>query len=83
MSGGLKLARKYMNDIDAEFGRLRLESEGIPAIVLKDDAGGMLPQFQMVEGVRLMVREEELERARELLDETEAGMYDERDSDPT
>lgn len=71
MAANLKLAKKFMSDLDAEFARQQLDVEGIPAIVMKDDAGGMLPQFQMVEGVRLMVREEDLERAQALLDEME------------
>ena len=72
MSDGLILIRKYLSDFDAQLAKARLDAEGIPSAVISDDAGGMLPQFQMVEGVRLMVREDDLERAQEILDEGEA-----------
>lgn len=71
MAGDLKLVRKFASDIDAGFAMSELESAGIPAIILKDDAGGMLPQFQMIEGVRLMVREEDLNRAREIIGDSQ------------
>lgn len=73
MTGDLELVKKFMSDIDANMAKSRLEAEGIMAIVMMDDAGGMLPQFQMVEGVRLMVRQEDLERAREIIDSFAAG----------
>lgn len=59
--------------MDAIFARTVLESEGIEAMIMKDDAGGMEPQFQLTQGVRLMVRAEDLERARELIAEIEGG----------
>ncbi|HDZ59337.1 MAG TPA: hypothetical protein ENH44_00960 [Actinobacteria bacterium] len=70
MGGELKLVRKFASDYDADFAMSELRSAGIPAIVLKDDAGGMFPQFQMIEGVRLMVREQDLKRAREVIEDS-------------
>jgi hypothetical protein len=67
MTGNLKLVRKFANAAEAQMAQARLECEGIQAAVLTDDAGGMLPQFQMVEGVRLMVREEDLDAAKRVL----------------
>ncbi len=43
-----------------------LESNGIQAAVFADDAGGMYPPFGP--GVRLMVRQEDADRARAILD---------------
>ncbi len=68
MAAALTLVRKFASEIDAGFAMSELESAGINAIILKDDAGGMFTQFQMVEGVRLMVRQGDLERAREIID---------------
>jgi len=44
-----------------------LESEGVPAMVMADDAGGAYPSLQFVRGVRLMVAAEDAYRAREIL----------------
>jgi len=52
---------------EAELARGLLESVGIPAFVSADDAGGMRPPLQLSQGVRLMVREADLTRARRVL----------------
>ncbi len=70
MGDDLKLVRKFASDIDAGFAMFKLESAGIPAIILKDDAGGMFPQFQMIEGLRLMVWKQDLKRAREIIEDS-------------
>ena len=44
-----------------------LESEGIPALVMADDAGGAYPSLQFVRGVRLLVAAADRYRAREIL----------------
>jgi hypothetical protein len=68
MSENLKLVRKFATETEAQMARASLECEGIQAVIMTDDAGGMLPQFQMVEGVRLMVREDNLEKAKAILE---------------
>jgi hypothetical protein len=45
-----------------------LESNGVRAAVSADDVGGFEPQFQMSQGVRVLVAEDDEERARHLLD---------------
>lgn len=62
---------RYPSEMDAIFARTLLESEGIEAMIMKDDAGGMEPQFQLTQGVRLMVRAEDLEKARDLIAEVD------------
>jgi hypothetical protein len=57
----------FNNEREAELARSRLEQAGIDAIVVADDGGGMLPQFQSSRGVKLQVRSEDLQSARELL----------------
>jgi hypothetical protein len=73
---------------EAEMARGRLEAEGILAVVLRDDAGGMFPQFQTVRGVKLDVAPQDLAAARTVLglregmaEETDDDWDDERDGD--
>jgi len=58
---------EYENEIDAEIAKGHLESSGIPAFILKDDSGGMLPSLQNTEGVQLVVDESQSEKARKIL----------------
>ncbi len=57
----------FSNEPEAELAHSRLQEAGIEAMVTSDDSGGMLPQFQSSRGVKLLVRPEDLDRARELL----------------
>jgi hypothetical protein len=57
----------FPNRIEAEMAAGLLESEGVPALVLADDAGGAYPSLQFVRGVRLLVAAEDQYRAREIL----------------
>ena len=57
----------YPNKIDAELAQGALEAAEIEAIVTADDAGGQQPQLWVGEGVRVLVRAEDAERAREIL----------------
>ena len=60
---------EFENEFEAEIARGHLKSAGIDAILSKDDAGGMLPSLQEVEGVSLLVRPEDVKRARVILRE--------------
>jgi hypothetical protein len=53
----------YENELDAEIAKGHLEASGIPAFIIKDDGGGMLPSLQNTEGVRLVVAEIHKEKA--------------------
>ena len=57
-----------------------LQSEGIDAMVRADDAGGTLPNLDLVRGAKVLVDAQNEERARELLnaglDESETGGSD-------
>lgn len=57
----------FPNRIAAEMAAGVLESEGIEAMILADDAGGAYPMLQFIRGVRLLVAPEDQERAREIL----------------
>ena len=57
----------FPNRMIAEMTAGLLESEGVEAMVLADDAGGAYPMFQSIHGVRLLVYREDEARAREIL----------------
>jgi predicted Fe-Mo cluster-binding NifX family protein len=57
----------FPNRIAAEMAAGLLESEGVQALVVADDAGGAYPSLQFIRGVRLMVAAEDAYRAREIL----------------
>jgi len=64
----------FASRIEAEMAAGLLESEGVEAMVMADDACGTLPPLQFVRGVRLMVAAEDAYRARQILkDMEEAG----------
>ena len=57
----------YPNKIDAELAQGALEAADIEAMVTADDAGGLQPGLWVGEGVRVLVRAEDAERAKEIL----------------
>ena len=44
-----------------------LEANGIPATVSADDAGGQEPQWQLTDGVRVLVSSDDLSEAQRLI----------------
>ena len=62
------IVRQYINEMEALIARSVLEAHGIPAVVLRDDAGGMLPAMHLVWPVRLAVRAADAAQALRLLD---------------
>lgn len=50
-----------------------LESRGIAAAASSDDAGGLEPQLQLTQGVRVLVAEEDAPLARRLVAEADGG----------
>ena len=50
-----------------------LESNGIAARSSADDAGGLEPQWQLTEGVRVLVAREDADAARTLVSEAQPG----------
>jgi putative signal transducing protein len=63
----------FYSRIEAEMAAGLLESEGVPALVMADDAGGAYPSLQFVRGVRLMVAAADRYRAREILQAMEVA----------
>jgi len=60
----------YNNKIDADLAQGALEAGGIEAMLTADDAGGQQPALVMGKGVRVLVRAEDAERAKEILSGT-------------
>lgn len=60
--------RDYVNETEAHVARSVLEAHDIPAVVLRDNAGGMLPSMHFMFPVRLAVREVDASRAIGILD---------------
>lgn len=51
-----------------------LESHGIEARASSDDAGGLEPQWQLTQGVRVLVAPEDAEAARQIVAEADLGL---------
>jgi hypothetical protein len=56
MGQAMVVIREYLNEMEALVARSVLEAHEIPAVVLRDDAGGMLPAMHLLFPVRLAVR---------------------------
>jgi hypothetical protein len=59
----------FSNEMEAAMAQQVLENAGIRAFVFKDDAGGMEPQLQLTNGVRLIVAHADAERALQIVEE--------------
>ena len=57
----------YSTEVEAQIAQAALESNGISSIILRDDAGGMLPSLHILANVKLAVQDEDAELAREIL----------------
>jgi len=66
MRAGLTLLETYLSDLEAEMDLNRLTALGVTAIVEKDNCGGMRPHLDL-QGVRLLVADTDLEKARAIL----------------
>ena len=67
--GKLVCIKTYPNRIDAELAKTLLEENGIRAMILGDDAGGAYPGLLWgTGGARLLIQEENKEKAISLLD---------------
>ncbi len=60
--------REFISEVEAIIARSVLEAHDIPALVLRDDAGGMLPSMHYMFPIRLAVRQQEAALALKVLD---------------
>lgn len=68
----LVLVKTFNNEVSAILAQNYLQSAGIEAVVLKDDVGGELGVHLSL-GVRLMVDQENVDAALDLLHEADAS----------
>ena len=68
MAAQMQVIREYLNEMDALVARTVLDAHQIPAVVLRDDAGGMLPAMHLLVPVRLAVRVGDAAQALAILD---------------
>ena len=64
---GIAVVRTLATREEAELLRGVLEAGGITAFVASDDARGLQPSMELVRGVKLLVAEEDLDRALQAL----------------
>jgi hypothetical protein len=62
------ILKVFVTDLDANMAQDILQDDGIKAFVFKDDAGGMEPHLQRTNGVRLVVKRVDADRARKILE---------------
>jgi len=63
----LVVVRTYSYRHEAEVGRAMLEANGVDAMIMADDFGGMRPDVGAHTGVRLVVRREDEDTATKLI----------------
>jgi len=68
MGQAMVVIRQYFNEMEALVARSVLEAHEVPAVVLRDDAGGMLPAMHILYPVRLAVRKQDAAEALRILD---------------
>ena len=63
----LVAVRSYVNHFEAEIDKSALDAAGIASMIRSDDCGGLRPHLWLG-GVELLVREEDADEARQILD---------------
>jgi len=71
MHTGMTRLETYLNELEAEIALARLHALGVTAVVEKDNCGGMRPHLDLHQGVRLLVADGDLEKARGILAPTD------------
>ena len=67
MSDEVVVLRTFNNEVEAGMAQQVLQEAGMQAFVFKDDAGGMEPQLQRTNGVRLVVNSVDARLAHKLI----------------
>ncbi|PLY06087.1 MAG: hypothetical protein C0625_10675 [Arcobacter sp.] len=55
------------SEMEAQILMTHLNEENIDCIIDKDDAGGMHPHLQATTGVKILVKKEDLEKAKKII----------------
>lgn len=81
MNEATAVAATFAYRHEAEFANATLQAAGIEAVVLADDAGGAYAGMSFSSEIRLLVRVEDLEAAREILSDAPAADDDDAAAD--
>jgi len=60
--------KKVYSDMEAQVLVTHLNDENIESFIDKDDAGGMHPHLQVARGVKILVKEEDLDKAKKVIE---------------
>ena len=71
--GATEVVARVQSLVEAQIIAGMLEANGITAAVLADDAGGWEPQLRLLQGVRVLVKADDAEVARQLIADANAG----------
>lgn len=72
----MAIVRTFSNEIEAEMAMSALEAAGIESAMKRDDCGGVQPAMGLTGGVQVIVDDEDLEVATEVLEEPVEDMTD-------
>ena len=72
----LKLLSTYQTEFEAELVRGKLEREGIEAMLEAQDRSNVLPSLDYSNGYHVYVEPEDLDRAKEIINNTEDDLTD-------
>jgi hypothetical protein len=64
---GLVAIRSFGDELEANLGKSALQAAGIDCIISRDNCGGMEPQLSLVQGIKLLVRSDDAQRAAAIL----------------
>ena len=68
----LVVVRTFSDQFAADVAKSALDAVGIECFIKSDDAGGMRPGMWVGNGVQLVVRAEDVERANEILNSSDS-----------
>ncbi len=72
---------EFSSNFEAEIAKNLLLDGGVEALIGKDDCGGMMPNLQFVQGVRLYVLPRDVDISRSLLKRMMDGKQEEVEAD--
>jgi hypothetical protein len=78
MGESMVIIREFASELEATVAHSVLEANNIPSVVIRDNAGGMLPVMHYVYPVRLAVKPGDAELAIELLNSTVDDIVDDQ-----
>jgi len=64
---GLVVLRSFGDEIEANIAKSMLDSAGVESMFRRDNCGGLEPQLSLMQGIKLVVRQEDAEQAEAIL----------------